>query len=69
VEAALAAPPVDGAANAALLELLAGALALRKSALSLVVGQTSKHKLVEVAGLDPAEVQARLQKAAAAQEK
>jgi uncharacterized protein len=64
VEAALAAPPVDGAANAALLELLAEALDVRKSALSLVVGQTSKNKLVEVVGLGAAEVSLRLEKAA-----
>lgn len=61
VEVALAAPPVDGAANEALLELLASALSLRKSALSLVLGQSSKHKVVEVAGLTASEVTTRLQ--------
>ena len=56
----LAAPPVDGAANAELLQLLASALGLRKSALLLVGGQTSKHKVVEVSDLAAAEVQRRL---------
>lgn len=63
---ALAAPPVDGAANAALLELLARVLEVRKSSLELVVGQTSKQKVVEVEGLDRAEVQRRVDAAAAA---
>jgi uncharacterized protein YggU (UPF0235/DUF167 family) len=60
VEVALAAPPVDGAANEALLELLAGALALRKSALSFVLGQTGKHKVVEITGMSASDVTARL---------
>lgn len=60
VEVALAAPPVDGAANEALIELLAKALSLSKSALTLVLGQTSKHKVVEITGLSADEVTARL---------
>ena len=64
IEAALAAPPVDGAANAALIELLASALALPKSALRLALGETSRHKVVEVTGLSPDEVAARLRQAA-----
>ena len=60
LEVSLAAPPVDGAANAALLELLAEALGLRVSALRLVLGRASKHKVVEVSGLSAAEVAARL---------
>lgn len=60
LEVALAAPPVDGAANEALLELLATALAVRASALRLVLGQASKHKVVEVRGLSAEDVAARL---------
>lgn len=60
LEAALAAPPVDGAANAALLALLAEVLQVPKSALRLVLGETSKHKVVEVVGLDADEVERRL---------
>ncbi|MES1182495.1 MAG: DUF167 family protein [Myxococcales bacterium] len=60
VEVALAAPPVDGAANEALIELLAKALSLSKSSLTLVLGQTSKHKVVEITGLSADEVTARL---------
>lgn len=64
LEVALAAPPVDGAANAALLELLSDVLELRVSALELVLGKTSKQKVVEVHGLAPAEASARLSAAA-----
>jgi uncharacterized protein len=60
LEVALAAPPVDGAANAALLELLSDALSVRASALRLVLGQASKHKVVEVTGLTSDVVIARL---------
>lgn len=63
IEAALAAPPVDGAANAALIELLAAALDLPKRALRLVLGETSKNKVVEVTGLSLAELTARLARA------
>ena len=60
LEVALAAAPVDGAANEALLSLLATTLSLRTSALSLVLGQTGKQKVVEVVGLSASEVTARL---------
>jgi uncharacterized protein len=60
IEASLAAPPVDGAANAELLVLLASALAVSKSSLRLVLGETSKNKVVEVAGVSVDEAAARL---------
>lgn len=62
---ALAAPPVDGAANEELLGFLATLLGCGKSTLRLVVGQTSKQKVVEVSGIDAAEA-ARLIAAASA---
>jgi uncharacterized protein (TIGR00251 family) len=60
IEASLTAPPVDGAANAELLKLLAQVLDVPKSALRLVLGETSKHKVVEVGGLDAGAVIERL---------
>lgn len=45
----LAAPPVDGKANAALLAFVADRLDLPKSSVSLKSGQTSRRKVVEVA--------------------
>lgn len=54
------APPVDSAANAAVLELLADALGVPRGAVRLVRGAASRSKLVSVAGLPAAEVAARL---------
>ncbi len=56
----LAAPPVDGAANAELLETIAGALSVPRRTVALVRGDTSRAKLVEVVGLAVDEVRARL---------
>ena len=55
----LAAPPVDGKANEALLRFVADRLKLPKSAVILKSGQTSRHKVVEVSGA-PAEAVAAL---------
>jgi uncharacterized protein YggU (UPF0235/DUF167 family) len=54
------APPERGAANAAMLELLAQALRLPPCALTLVSGKGSRDKIVEVSALRPDEVQERL---------
>ena len=56
----LAAPPVDGKANACLVNFLAEVLALPKSGISLVSGQSSRSKRVAVAMLGPDEVRNRL---------
>src|SRR5688572_28698447 len=66
---ALAAPPVDGAANAELLVLLSTTLSVPKSALRLVIGDSSKQKVVAVNGLSAEEVMQRLLRAAAAEPK
>ena len=44
----LAAPPVDGKANAALLAFIAEKLGVAKGAVTLKSGQTSRRKVVEV---------------------
>lgn len=46
----LAAPPVDGKANEALIKFVAGVLRLPKSAVNLKSGQTSRRKVLEVVG-------------------
>jgi len=51
VKVRLAAPPVDGAANAALIEFVAERLGLAKSRVRIVSGQTSRRKVVEVDGI------------------
>jgi uncharacterized protein (TIGR00251 family) len=55
----VAAPPVEGAANAALLELVAGALRLRKSDVAIRSGERGRSKLLELSG-DPDALLARL---------
>jgi len=55
----LAAPPVDGKANAALIGFVAERLGLAKSAVSLKSGQTSRRKVLEVIGA-PADAAQRL---------
>ncbi len=52
----LTAPPVDGAANEALIRFLADTLRCARSALAITSGATSRRKTVEVAGLSPAEI-------------
>lgn len=54
------APPVEGAANKALIELLAERLKIRKSQIEIVAGRTSQQKMVSVIGLRPSEVEERL---------
>jgi uncharacterized protein (TIGR00251 family) len=56
----LAAPPVDGKANACLLTFLAETLGVAKSAVRLVSGDTSRAKRVHVSGVAAAEAEARL---------
>ncbi len=56
----LAAPPVEGAANAALVSLLAHRLGLAKSQVTLLRGETSRHKIVAVVGRGAAEIAALL---------
>ena len=48
----LAAPPVDGAANGALVDLLAALLGVPRRAVRIVGGLASRSKLVEVDGID-----------------
>ena len=49
----LAAPPVEGKANAALIEFIANRLGLPKSAVRLVSGQTSRRKILELDAVPP----------------
>lgn len=56
----LAAPPVKGAANRALVKFLAGVLDVSRQDVEIVAGHTSRRKVVRVMGLSPHEVRARL---------
>ena len=48
---AVTAPPVDGSANAAVIEALAEAFGVRKSAVTIVRGERGRRKTVQVAGV------------------
>lgn len=56
------APPVDAAANEALLRLLAERLGCPRGSVQIVRGQTSRHKVIFLRGLAPALVEERLVK-------
>lgn len=57
----LAAPPVDGAANDALIEFLSESLGLPRRAVQITSGEHSRHKRVAIAGVSAAGVRALLQ--------
>ncbi len=63
LKARLTAPPVDGAANEALIALLANRLALPRRAISIVRGATSRQKVVSIEQLTPEELQQKLAQA------
>lgn len=56
----IAAPPVEGAANKALLAFLAATLDLPRRDLTLLAGEKGRHKRVLVRGLTGVEVLTRL---------
>ena len=59
---ALTAPPVEGKANTACIEFLAELLDVPRSSITIAAGETSRNKLIRVAGLTAAEVERRLYK-------
>ena len=54
------APALDGRANEALCEFLAGELGLPRRAVTLAHGDKSRQKLVRIAGLTRVDVKAKL---------
>jgi len=60
LKARLKAPPVDGAANKALIELLAECLAIPRRAITIVRGTTSRQKTVEIEGMTLEEVERKI---------
>ena len=53
----LAAPPVDGKANDACVRFFAGRFGVATSAVRIVQGLSSRMKVVEIDGIDPAQVE------------
>jgi hypothetical protein len=60
----LAAPPVEGAANAALLAFVAETLGLRRADVALLAGETGRRKRVRAAGVPAGAAAAKLLSAA-----
>jgi uncharacterized protein len=57
---ALTAPPVEGRANEACIAYLAEFLNVPRSSVTIAAGETSRQKLIRVAGLSAAQVELRL---------
>jgi uncharacterized protein (TIGR00251 family) len=57
---AVTAPPVDGEANAAVIELLAKSVGVSRGAIEVVAGASSRRKTVRIAGVARAAIEALL---------
>src|SRR5690349_4503931 len=57
LKVAVTAPPEDGRANKALVELLAGALELKRSQVKLLSGETSREKRFIIEGVAKSELE------------
>ena len=60
VKIRVAAPPVDGAANAELARFLAETLGVTRAQVQLISGDSGRRKVVKVAGISVREAAARL---------
>ena len=56
----LNAPAIEGKANKAAIEFIAKQLGVPRSRVTLVAGEKSRHKIFEIVGLDPSDVEGRL---------
>jgi uncharacterized protein len=57
---ALAAPPVDGEANEALIRFFAGLFGVPRSAVSILRGEKSRNKVLRIEGISESQVQEHL---------
>jgi uncharacterized protein (TIGR00251 family) len=57
---ALTAPPVDGRANQAAVEFLADFFEITRSSITIASGETSRNKVIRIAGLTRQDVEQRL---------
>lgn len=56
----IASPPVDGAANAELVKLIAKVFGVAKGAVEIIGGQTSKNKRIKIANLSQSKFEEKL---------
>ena len=64
---AVSAPPVDGRANDAVVELVSDLLGVRRSQVTLVRGASARSKVVEVEGVSAEAAEQRLSRALSAE--
>jgi uncharacterized protein YggU (UPF0235/DUF167 family) len=57
---AVSAPPVEGRANDAVVELVSGLLGVKRRQITVTRGTSSRSKVLEVEGVSAAEVESRL---------
>jgi uncharacterized protein (TIGR00251 family) len=57
---ALTAPPIEGRANEAVIDFLAEVFQIPRSSVTIASGETSRNKVVRIAGLSRAAVEQRL---------
>jgi uncharacterized protein len=60
LKVSLTAPPVEGRANEACIEFFAKLLKVPRSSVTIASGQSSRNKVIRVAGLSAAELRTRL---------
>ncbi len=60
LKVSLTAPPADGKANQACIEFFAELLKVPRSSVTIAAGQTTRNKVIRVAGLSAEEVRRRL---------
>jgi uncharacterized protein len=60
LKVSLTAPPVEGRANDACIEFLANLLDVPRSSVTIASGESSRRKVIRVAGLSAEEVRKRL---------
>lgn len=57
IKIAVTAPPVDGEANAAVIEVVAEALGISKSSVEVVAGASSRRKTLRVTGVTAEQIE------------
>jgi len=60
LKVSLTAAPIDGKANDACIEFFANLLKVTRSSVTIAAGQTSRNKVIRVAGLSAEELEKRL---------
>jgi uncharacterized protein len=60
LKVSLSAPPLDGRANAAVVDFISDILSVPRASVQVVSGERSRNKIVRIAGCSGAEVQRKL---------